>query len=323
MTPGGPPRRGLALGAGGILGFTWMVGALKALEDAEAFDARTAAILLGTSAGSVMAAVLGAGLGVDSMLNHQRGILADGDPRIEYDYGTASGGAAPPRPQLRIGSRELLLRVARRPRHYPPLAALSSVLPRGRGSLAPLGRTIEQVVPRGAWAAHPATWLVAMDYDNGDRVTFGSPGAPPAGLSAAVMASCAIPGWYSAVEIGSRRYVDGGTVSATSLDLLAGRGLDEAVVLAPMASYELDEPRTTWGRLERRLRRATAKRLLREASAVRASGTRVTILAPGREDLEAIGVNLMDPRRRELVLATSLRTTAAALADRPPWLAAG
>jgi NTE family protein len=53
--------------------------------------------------------------------------------------------------------------------------------------------------------------------------------------------------------------------------------------------------------------------LLREAAKVRRSGTRVTILGPGREDLEAIGVNLMDPARRETVLDTSLRTSAAAL----------
>jgi NTE family protein len=50
----------------------------------------------------------------------------------------------------------------------------------------------------------------------------------------------------------------------------------------------------------------------------------VTVLGPGREDLEAIGINLMDHRRRLTVLETSLRTTAAALADiEPPLSAAG
>jgi NTE family protein len=56
------------------------------------------------------------------------------------------------------------------------------------------------------------------------------------------------------------------------------------------------------------------KRVLHEAGKVRRHGTSVTILGPGREDLEAIGVNLMDPRRRVSVLETSLRTSAAALA---------
>ena len=44
-----------------------------------------------------------------------------------------------------------------------------------------------------------------------------------------------------------------------------------------------------------------------------ATGTRVTLLGPGAEDLAAIGANLMDPRRRERVLETSLRTSVAAL----------
>jgi NTE family protein len=40
----------------------------------------------------------------------------------------------------------------------------------------------------------------------------------------------------------------------------------------------------------------------------------VTILGPGPEDLEAIGVNVMQVSRRIRVLETSLRTSAAALA---------
>ena len=48
---------------------------------------------------------------------------------------------------------------------------------------------------------------------------------------------------------------------------------------------------------------------------VRASGARVYALGPGREDLEAIGANLMDSSRRKLVLDTSLRTSAHAWRD--------
>ena len=43
---------------------------------------------------------------------------------------------------------------------------------------------------------------------------------------------------------------------------------------------------------------------------VRAAGASVYALGPGPQDLEAIGANLMDSRRRELVLDTSLRTSA-------------
>ena len=53
--------------------------------------------------------------------------------------------------------------------------------------------------------------------------------------------------------------------------------------------------------------------MLREAAEVRRAGSSVTVLGPGREDLEAIGANLMDPSRRLAVLETSLRTSAEAL----------
>ena len=53
--------------------------------------------------------------------------------------------------------------------------------------------------------------------------------------------------------------------------------------------------------------------MVREAGRVRAGGTQVTLLGPGREDLEAIGANLMDPSRRQAVIETSLRTSAEAL----------
>jgi NTE family protein len=164
-----------------------------------------------------------------------------------------------------------------------------------------------------AWPAAPTPWIVTMDYDTGRRVVFGRESAPPAKLSDAVTASCSIPAWYEAVTIGGHRYIDGGTCSATSLDVLAPLGLDEVIVLAPMASFAYDRPRNTLTRLERGVRRATTKRLFREAAKVRAAGTRVTMFGPGPEDLQAIGVNLMDARRRLQVFETSLRTTTAAL----------
>ncbi|HVU60800.1 MAG TPA: patatin-like phospholipase family protein [Mycobacteriales bacterium] len=308
------PRRGLVLGGGGVLGAAWMIGALSAVSDAYEWDPRDAEIVVGTSAGSVVGAMLACGLGVETLINHQRGIVAPGDPDIGFDPDTAAGGTLPPRPQLRIGSASLLAKTVLHPRRLPVLAALSGLAPRGRGTLAALEELVRQVNPDGTWPEHPAAWMIAMDYDAGKRVAFGSPGAPEASLSDAVMASCSIPGWFAPIEISGHCYVDGGTLSPTSLDLLAGRGLDEVIVLAPMISFDYDEPSTVVARMERRFRRAMTKRVLREAGKVRRSGTAVTLLGPGSEDLEAIGVNLMDHRRRGAVLDTALRTTAAALA---------
>jgi NTE family protein len=308
-------RRGLVLGAGGVLGFSWAVGALTALQEAEGFDPRDAEVIVGTSAGSVTAALLGCGVPVDVMLRHQQGIPAPGDPVIDYDDETDGTGPLPPRPALGVGSAQLLRHAVLHPTTVTPLAALSSMAPIGRATLDPIRRIVTAVsgaADAGDWTPHPATWVVAMDYDSGKRVPFGSPSAPPASLADAVAASCAIPGWFTPVEIGGRRYVDGGTCSTTSLDLLAGLGLDEVYVVAPMVSFAYDEP-TGVTRLERRLRRALTRRLMREAEKVRASGTAVTMLGPGPEDLAVIGANMMDPGRRGQVLETSLRTSADAL----------
>jgi NTE family protein len=309
-----PPRRGIVLGAGGVLGAAWMIGALAAVSEAYDWDPREAEVIVGTSAGSVLAALLGCGISTETLLNHQRGVLAPGDPQIDFDHDTASGGSLPPLPRLGIGSASLVANTMRHPRRMPPLAALAALAPRGRGSLEPVAELVRAALPDGGWAPHPATWTVAMDYDTGRRVPFGRTGSPPATLPEAVMSSCAIPGWYAPVTIDGRRYVDGGTCSPTSLDLVAGRGLDEVVVLAPMVSFDYDDPATLVGRVERRFRRVLTKRVLHEAAKVRRHGSAVTVLGPGREDLEAIGVNLMDHRRRTRVLETSLRTTAAALA---------
>lgn len=310
MTPE-PMSTGLVLGAGGVLGAAWTIGALAALQEHDGRYPGDADVLVGTSAGSVMAAALGCGTPVEVLVGGQTGT----DATLEYDHD--AGGALPPLPRPGIGSPRGVLSSALRPWRVTPMAALSAVLPQGRGTLGPVGQVVDAVLPAGGWAPHPRTWVVAMDYDNGRRVVFGRDGAPPADLRDAVMASCAIPGWYAPVRIGGRRYVDGGACSPTSLDLLArvpeAQQLDEVVVLSPMTSTTFDSPGTVAARLERRFRRLVTKRLLAEARRVEAAGTRVTLLCPGPEDLAAIGANLMDPRRREAVLETSLRTSVAAL----------
>src|SRR5262249_26493510 len=195
----------------------------------------------------------------------------------------------------------------------PPLAAMAWLARGGRGSLAAVTGVVRALPASGGWPQQPVPWIVALDYDSGRRVVFGRDGAPAATLSEAVTASCSIPGWYEATPIGGRRDVDGGTCSSASGDVLGGQGLGEGVVLAPSTAFAFGRPGTVAARLERRLRRAFTRRMLREAAKLRASGTRVTMIGPGPEDLTAIGANLMNPRRRRLVLETSLRTSLDAL----------
>ncbi|OIV37575.1 hypothetical protein BIV57_10240 [Mangrovactinospora gilvigrisea] len=308
-------RRGLVLGGGGLLGAAWTIGALCAVQEALEWDPRDAEAIVGTSAGSVVGALLAAGIGAEELRDHQRGVRPATGPLagVQVDYDTMTGGAVPRAPRPGIGSPAMLRRTVRHPRSYPLQTTVSAFLPQGQGDIHPVGRLIEAIGGTGAGSPHPGLRLVAVDYTTGERVAFGDPEAPPAGVADAVKASCAIPGWFAPVVIGDRPYVDGGTWSATSVDLLVGAGLDEVIVLAPMASRETDRPRTVMGRLERRYRRAVTRHLLREARALRSTGTRVQLFGPGPEDLAEMGANMMDPAPRLSVLARAAATMKAQL----------
>ncbi len=294
-----------------------MVGALSALREVHGLDPRDAELIVGTSAGSVTAALLGAGASVDELRAHQvgdnghAGLLG----ALDWDYDRATGASHPPRPKLMPGSTALVARNVRRLHRLPPTAVLAALMPEGRGSLAAVGRLVAGLTPHGGWCAHEGVRAVAMDYESGRRVAFGDPDAPVASLADAVTASCAIPGWYAPVVIAGRRYVDGGAWSATNVDLLAGHGLDEVFVFAPMVSFAVDDPRPWRTRIERGWRVRVTRRCLREVAAVQADGCDVTVLGPGPEDLEAIGANMMAANRRRHVLDTALVTSVRALRD--------
>ena len=65
MAPG-EPRIGVVLGAGGVLGAAWTAGALVALQRRLPVPLGAVDLIVGTSAGSIMAAALRCGVGVDS-----------------------------------------------------------------------------------------------------------------------------------------------------------------------------------------------------------------------------------------------------------------
>jgi NTE family protein len=306
------PRRGLVLGGGGVLGGTWAVGALLALERVRDLNVNGMNTLVGTSAGSVLAALLGAGVTTEQLRAHYNEEPVTDGPLAGYhwDAARATGGSRPGRPRfLGPGSLRLIGQGFRHPGQLPPTAVLSAFLPEGAKSLERVGHLIDAVTPMGEWSSHPGLWVVAMDYDTGKRMVFGRPGAPVAPLADAVMASCAIPGWFAPIRINGRTYIDGGAVSATSVDVLAHAGLDEVFVVAPMVSFAMDNPTSLTARLERRWREQVTATCLREAALLRAAGTKVTVIGPGPEDLEAIGANLMDASRRRHVLQTSLETS--------------
>ena len=309
-------RRGLVIGGGGVLGAAWAIGALSALEQVTGTDARSFDEYVGTWAGSVLCTLLAAGVSVTDLRTHQLEGRVDHGPLVgfEWNYDEATGGERPSAPRGGVGSPLLLRKGIRELRQLPPTAVLAAFMPEGRGRLDSVGAMTNHVIPSG-WVDRLGLTVVAFDYDAGVRVPFGREGAPVADAADAVMASCAIPGWYQPVRIGERRFIDGGTWSSTNLDLMIGLELDEVYVLAPQVSFDTDTPAQLLSRLERQWRTRVTAKALREMTTVHAEGVEVTMIGPGREDLEAIGGNLMDVGRRPAVIATSLRTSLVAMSD--------
>jgi NTE family protein len=194
-----------------------------------------------------------------------------------------------------------------RPLRHTPGQLMAGWLPSGVFSTESLKDTVRRAVP-GSWVEHPNFWAVATDYGSGRRVAFGREDAPPAELPDAVAASCAIPGFFRPVEIGGRRYVDGGVCSPSSLDLLAGRDLDLVICLNPMSSRAQRVLRHPLDRLTELTRNGSGRRLGHEAKKVRESGTEVVLIQPTEDDLDLMGRNWMSRERRHDVIELAIRT---------------
>jgi NTE family protein len=326
-------RVGLVLGAGGVMGGAWITGGLQALAAETGWDPATADYIVGTSAGSMMGALLASGVPPWFMVEHSRGTRfeglrgPDGRPAETADR---SGGASfqldRAWPRLALGSPALARRLISNPRSVPPIGGLIALGPRGLVSTEPLKDIVRRVVPQG-WTPHPNFWAVAADYQTLERVAFGSPGAPVADLADAVAASCAVPAFYRPVEIGGRLYLDGGVNSVSNLDLLAGAGLDLVICLNPMSSRHRPSGFRPAAHIGAAIRSGYGRRLGQESRRLREGGTEVVLVQPTARDLRVMGNNYMSGRRRNEVIAAATETVAeqlrqadhrALLRDLPP-----
>ena len=178
-------RVGLVLGAGGVLGGAWLTGALDAIADESGWDPASADYVVGTSAGSMIGALLAAGVPPWFMVAHSRGELfegltgPDGRPAAEADR---SAGAVfrvhRGLPSIGPGSLRMAFTSLSNPLRHTPFQLLAGWLPAGVISTDALKEIVRRAVP-GDWVEHPNYWAVACDYETGRRVPFGrlrSPG---------------------------------------------------------------------------------------------------------------------------------------------------
>src|SRR3954452_19885603 len=325
---------GLVLGAGGVVGAAWLIGALEALAAETGWDPAEAEIIIGTSAGSVVGSLVAEGIAPEYLAAYSSGRTLDevddvdgrvaqlaarmgGRDKLDEIAERLSGDdfkvqLAPP--PIGPGSWRMALNTLRHPRRHAPSAVLAGWLPRGFVSTRPISALVPAFV-HGDWPDHPNYWAVAADYRNGCRTVFGREDSPPATVGDAVAASCAIPGFYHPVAINGRRYVDGGVCSLSNLDLLAGRDLDLVICLNPTSSLAEAMGCTPAERVGAAMRAMSGRRLGHEARKLRAQGTELLLLQPTEDDVAGMGLNLMARGRRVDVMERARKTTALSLRE--------
>src|SRR4030095_10980071 len=88
-------------------------------------------LIVGTSAGSALAAALRCGVAVEDIVDHQHGTPLALLPSLS-EMDRDAGGPLPPLPRMRVGSPRLLLSTAPAPPPVYPRVAARAVLPQGR-----------------------------------------------------------------------------------------------------------------------------------------------------------------------------------------------
>jgi NTE family protein len=270
-------RTALVLGGGGITGIAWEIGVLAGLAEAGT-DLTGADLVVGTSAGSVVGALLASGSDLAAVYERQLA-PATGEQVARLNRATvAQFGWA----MLRSRGRDVEFR-----RRIGALALAAE-----KAGLTPSEQErLDVIGERLAGTQWPQRQLVitAVNAETGEFRTFDRDSGVP--LLHAVAASCAVPGVYPPVTIDGRRYVDGGMRSATNADL--AQGYDRLVVLAPIP-------------------RGVGPMASVDAQ-VTGMVSRVAVISPDAASRKAIGRNVLDPAARA-PSARAGRTQAATIA---------
>ena len=305
---GRTPSIGLVLGAGGVVGQAYQAGVLAALERETGWDARRAAVIVGTSAGSVTGAALRVGVPATDLAASLYGMAPSrrGGAILQRILPTDAGPLPTPtvRSLLRpwtLPSPALLTRVARRPLAFRPDVAAVTLLPRGQVDISERARGLDEHIgdrwPEGLR-------ICAVRRSDGARVVFGRSGAPPARLAPAVLASCAIPGYFRPVSIEGTEYVDGGVHSVTNADVLRSDSLDLVVIVSSMSAAQGNA-----NGADGLLRRTVHRRMEREIARLEEAGTAVVSLEPGDDSRRAMGLRAMAEDRSPRVIEAAYEET--------------
>ncbi|WP_406038602.1 patatin-like phospholipase family protein [Micromonospora sp. NBC_00898] len=254
----------LVLAGGGVAGIAWELGVLRGIADADpalADRILTADLVVGTSAGSSVAAQITSGVALDELYAAQ---LRPETAEIEVDVDTEklfaeyaavlTGASGPEDARRRLGELALAAQTV------DPAVRLAA---------------IDARLPVKQWPDRRML-LPAVDAESGEVALFSRESGVT--LLDAVAASCAVPGVWPPVAIGGRHYVDGGVRSMTNADLAAGA--DRVLIIQPILA---DAPQP-WGSLDAEI-------------AALAPAT-VHVISADQASVDAFGTNALSPATR-------------------------
>jgi NTE family protein len=262
-------RRALVLAGGGIAGIAWETGILQGIADEAPAAARLlldSDVLVGTSAGSAVAAQIGTGSTLAALFDRQVAEMSSEiDSGVDVETITELFLAALGEPY-----DDSLAKTRQQMQRIGAVAVGTKTVPE------PVRRrVIEQRLPSHDWPDR-ALRITAIDTATGELVVFDSDSG--VALVDAVAASCAVPGAWPPVTIAGRRYMDGGI--ASSVNLAVARDCTAAVVLVPSAA---DAPAPFGDG---------------PAAEIEAFDGTASAVFADPDSLKAFGPNLLDPRCR-------------------------
>ncbi len=210
-------KRALVLAGGGVAGIAWEIGILRGIADASPATAdalRESDVLVGTSAGSTVAAQLTSGLRLEALFERQiEASTTELNPNVGIDQITELFLTAMTQPGSKAEKLKRIGSVAL------STETVSEVVRR---------QVIEHRLPEHDWPQRILR-ISAIDTTTGELVTFDRNSG--VNLVDAVAASCAVPGVWPPVTIGGARYMDGGVGSTVNLELAAD--CDAVIALVP------------------------------------------------------------------------------------------
>jgi NTE family protein len=202
--------RALVLGGGGVAGIGWEAGLVTGLRKADV-DLGEADLIVGTSAGSVVGAMIAQGADLEEAIAHTASRESNTALEVDMDrvmqafmlmYDTSLD---PVEARIRIGALAL--------------------------EVTGNGERLDEIAERLPSHDWPAKRLLVTAVDTADgSLKVWERDAP---LPRAVASSCCVPCVFPPVEIDGRRYMDGGVRSISNADLAAGA--EAVVIIEPLA----------------------------------------------------------------------------------------